>query len=438
MVAHSDSESPIPQDTEAEQALLGAVLLDNTLFEQARSLGLEPLDFWSPAHRVIYESMAKLADAVQPLDFFTLCNAISDSGNLESVGGRSAVSALIDGGMKLANLESYVNIIKEKAKRRRIIKTAEAMKRQAADPGADAEILLSVAADSLELARGDVGGLQLRPVQECGTDPEPVPLIRRTGDRFGSVLAVGEVCILSGPGKVGKSTLARQITLGAASWAGRPDAWQEVAGLDVRGGPAALVTFEDSDRRTFNACRLLKDPIPAGLGVLQARGHPLFGVREGEHLQARPQRLPAWFQVWAQIRKAKARLVVVDPIGSAFLGNSASVEAARAFIDALRTEAERAECGILLIAHSTKDARKEGKAGDPGQVSGSAAFSDAARAVMVLAHDRLSLELGNYCRPFQVDLEPITEGGRFAGFREAEPNGRKDAPGNTGITENDL
>ena len=447
MVAHSDSESPIPQDTEAEQALLGAVLLVPDHLEEVRgALTLE--DFWSPAHREIFRAMLAASDAGGAVDLVTVSGRLEDAGQLEAVGGWAAVSKLIGGAIRLSNVAAYATRIKDKSNRRALMRLGvELADKWAHDPG-DVEDVMAAASGALELIRaGDGGGLEDSPVQDCGSEPEPVPLIRRAGDRFGSVLAVGEVCILTGPGKVGKSTLVRQIASAAAdaasmaecAGAGSLDVWQEdVAGLDVRGGPAFLVTYEDSKRRTHDACRLLCDPIPPGLRVLQARGHPLFGVREGEPMTNRPQRLPAWFRVWAQIRKAKARLVVIDPLGSAFLGNSASVEAARAFIDALMDEAERAECGLLLVAHSTKDARKDGKADDPGQVAGSAAFSDAARAVMVLAHDRLSLELGNYCRPFQVDLEPITEGGRFAGFREAKPSCRTDAPGNTGITENDL
>lgn len=438
MASHNPESQPLPHDLDGEKLVLGAILADPVKLDAMRPL-LDPEDFGSPFHRAIYAAMLGRSDAGQPIDLVFLSRELRASGHPETT--IADLTALYNDRLPLADLPTYAASIRNAARLRRLSRTGEDLAKHAADSGADAEALAAAAVEALELARGDGAALQLRPVQECGADPEPVPLIRRAGDHFGSVLAVGEVCILTGPGKVGKSTLARQIALAAASRAGSPKAWQvDVAGLDVRGGAAAMISFEDSDRRTFEACRLLsEDAIPAGLGVLQARGHPLFGVLEGQHLQSRPQRLPAWFRAWSQIRKAKARLVVIDPLGSAFAANSASVEAARAFIDALRTEAERAACGVLLLSHSTKDARKDGKAGDPGQVAGSAAFSDAARAVLVLAHDRLSLELANYSRPFEVDLEPVyAEGKRFAGFREAEPSGRKDAPGNTGITENDV
>ena len=58
---------------------------------------------------------------------------------------------------------------------------------------------------------------------------------------------------------------------------------------------------------------------------------------------------------------------------------------------------------------------------DPGQVSGSAAFSDAARAVMVLTDDKLSMETANYSGPFTVPLGRIETDGRLVGF-EAIPD----------------
>ena len=436
MATHNPESQPLTRILDAERLVLGALIENPARIEEARAL-LDPADFGGPSLGPIFAAMLRRADEGGPIDLFLLSSELQAAGQPQVT--IASLTALYGDRLPLVDLPGYAAIIRNAGRLRRLSLTGLDLADKAANPDNDADQLAAVAVEALEMPPGAGGGLRLRPVSDCASDPEPVPLLRRAGDRFGSVLALGEVALLTGPGKVGKSTLARQIAHGAASHAAHPGACQEVAGLEVFGGNAVLISFEDSDRRTFEACRLLPGAIPAGLGVIQARGHPLFGVREGEHLQARPQRLPAWWRVWAQIRQAKARLVVVDPIGSAFLGNSASVEAARAFIDALRTEAERAECGILLIAHSTKDARKDGKAGDPGQVAGSAAFSDASRAVMVLAHDRLSLELGNYCRPFEVDLEPIlTEGGRFAGFREAEPNGRKNAAGDTGITEDDL
>lgn len=422
MVAQPESTPAPPlQDLEAEKCVMGAILLKADLIGQAREV-LAPGDFYSPAHRTLYEHMGKLADASRPIDLVTLAGALEDAGQLEACGGRAAISALIDGVPRLANLESYARRVKDKARARSTLRLFDDGRRMV-EQGEALEDVLAEVSDAVDLVRGSdpSGKLRLRPLAECSQEPEPVPLLRRDGDRFGSVLAVGEVAVLSGAGKAGKSTLALQVALGAAGCPGSPDAWQEVLGLEVRSGPVALVSFEDDLRRIYDRATLIGDAAPQSLHAVNARGFPLFGVREGEHIQARPRKLPAWFTLWAQLRRIRPRLVVIDPVGSAFLGNSASVEAVRAFIDALRSEAERAGCGVLLIAHATKGGRgQEATATDPGQVAGSAAWSDAARAVMVLRDNKLTLAHANYSDGFTVDLKPLQDGGRFRGFRVSD------------------
>ena len=424
MVTQPESPPPLPQDLEAEKCVLGAVLLKPALFDQAREI-LAPGDFTLAGHRSMFEYMGKLADGSKAIDLVTLAGALEDAGQLEACGGRPAISALIDGVPRLDNLEHYARRVKDKARARSILRLFDDVRRMV-EQGEALDDVLAAASDAVDRVRGSdpSGKLRLRPLAECSHEPEPEPLLRRAGDRFGSVLAVGEVAVLSGAGKAGKSTLALQVALGAAGCPAPPDAWQEVLGLEVRSGPVAVVSFEDDLRRIYDRSRLIVDGAAESLHAVNARGFPLFGVREGEHIQARPRRLPAWFTLWAQLRCIKPRLVVVDPVGSAFLGNSASVEAVRAFIDALRSEAERAECGVLLIAHATKGGRgQEATASDPGQVAGSAAWSDAARAVMVLRENKLTLAHANYSDRFTVDLEPMQDGGRFLGFRVAASSG---------------
>jgi len=80
--------------------------------------------------------------------------------------------------------------------------------------------------------------------------------------------------------------------------------------------------------------------------------------------------------------------VVVDPVLAAFNGDDTRVSAVRSFLDAVRQEAEPLGAGVLMIAHTTKAARKTQDDGsDPGAVSGSAAWTDAARAALLLSRE---------------------------------------------------
>ncbi|MFN8008066.1 MAG: replicative DNA helicase [Terriglobia bacterium] len=111
----------LPQSIEAERSILGAILLENGLLNQAVEL-LKTDDFYLGSHRSIFEQMMSLSEKNQPIDFLTLTNELANTGKLEEIGGRSFVSSLIDGVPRLSNLEYYARIVREKATLRRLIK----------------------------------------------------------------------------------------------------------------------------------------------------------------------------------------------------------------------------------------------------------------------------------------------------------------------------
>ena len=426
---------PLPQDLDAEKAVLGSILLVPDHLDMVRPV-LEASDFLSPAHQAVYRAMVALSEDAKPLsDLTLLAGWLDDTGELETVGGRAGVSALISNGIKLPNVLDYARRVKDKAKRRLLITIADHMHRLVLDPADDTDSILAASAGALDLLRGSDSAKfpEVRRLADCSTDPEPVPVLRQAGDRFGAVLSVGEVAVLSGNGKVGKSTLSLQWAMAAAGCPGGN--WQEVLGLEVRPGPVVLVSYEDVPRRVFDRARLLSDSIPDRLHVVNARTYPLFGVREGMSLQNRPERLPFWFTLWSRIRRIKPVLVVLDPLTSLMAARSDTVEAARGLIDHLRTEAEKAGCGVLVIAHPNKSARKDG-AIEVDPVAGSMGFSDAARGVLVLKRDKqddgstLQAATVNYGQTFEVSLDPWqNDRGRFVGFQaknesDHRPNGR--------------
>ena len=82
-----------PQNLEAEQSVLGAILLDNEAVNQA----LETLsgdDFYREAHRDIFRAMVELADRSQPVDAITLTDALRSKGALETIGGAAYIAEL--------------------------------------------------------------------------------------------------------------------------------------------------------------------------------------------------------------------------------------------------------------------------------------------------------------------------------------------------------
>jgi len=230
-------------------------------------------------------------------------------------------------------------------------------------------------------------------------DPLPDPLLRGT-NTGGSVLSRGEVLVLSGAGGRGKSTLAIQWAVAAAVGDATGRRWITCGGVQAKAGRTLIVNWEDSGRRiadrTLGASHLpsvksaldgadFAQAVRGRIRALPFRGRPLFGVEDGEHRLNRPRPLAhAWSPVWQAVKRSKSDVLVLDPALSAYVADQNDTAFVRLFIDALVSEAEAHRCGILLVAHSAKSARGDAASRHPGSVSGSAAWHDAARAVLTL------------------------------------------------------
>ena len=283
----------------------------------------------------------------------------------------------------------------------------------------------------------------LESLNAAARDPRPEPLIKPS-DGCGSLLAAGEIMLLAGAGGAGKSTLACQLAVRATQgeaggWSNGSD-WADVAGLRVRAGRVVILSYEDRRWRVWKRCQCIGKA--AGLnrdlqsaldqiGIVDAEGWPLFGISEGGHIGQAPERLDVWPHLWAKISDWKPSIVVIDPALCAFNSDDSRVAAVRAFLDALRNEAAQIDAGVVIVAHTTKGARNSSDGPlDPGAVSGSAAWTDAARTALLLASKKgetsfwdLSAIKSNYSGPFAVTLRSINgEDGELAGFEPTDYN----------------
>jgi len=112
-----------PQNMEAEQAVLGAILLEAEALVSAMER-LKSDDFYSVAHQRIYDAMVALNDDNQPIDLVTLASRLQDLGQMEEVGGIIYLTKLANAVPTAANVEYYATIVEEKAILRRLIRTA--------------------------------------------------------------------------------------------------------------------------------------------------------------------------------------------------------------------------------------------------------------------------------------------------------------------------
>ncbi len=118
------TERPLPDNLDAERFVLGAVMSDDTSFLQVAG-NISADDFSLEKHKRIFLRMMDLHERGDRIDRVTLANELMKQGQLQSVDGLSYLVSLDDGLPQLYNLESYVNIVKEKSLLRRIISVSQ-------------------------------------------------------------------------------------------------------------------------------------------------------------------------------------------------------------------------------------------------------------------------------------------------------------------------
>jgi replicative DNA helicase len=138
----------LPASSEAERAVLGAILLDNQAYPQAAEF-LQADDFLLDSHRRIYLRMAELAESGRPIDFVTLVEQLGQHKEIESVGGVAYVTSLTDGLPRVKNIEQYVKIVKDKALLRGLIHAATSAIQQAYEQDAPAEEIVDAAESAI-------------------------------------------------------------------------------------------------------------------------------------------------------------------------------------------------------------------------------------------------------------------------------------------------
>ncbi len=113
----------LPNNIDAEQSLLGAILIDNSVGIETIS-ELERSDFHYTAHQEIYESMASLQRVGMPIDVITMANELTKNDKLDTVGGMSYLSELTNVLPSAANFKFYFDIVKHNGMLRKIIGTS--------------------------------------------------------------------------------------------------------------------------------------------------------------------------------------------------------------------------------------------------------------------------------------------------------------------------
>src|SRR5581483_11467273 len=109
-----------PHNTEAEESVLGSLLIDPEAIEVVAAL-LQPDDFYHPRNRDIYAAMLRLYERRQPTDFVMVCDELEREDLLERIGGVGYVSRLLTVVPTSVHVEHYARVVERTALMRRLI-----------------------------------------------------------------------------------------------------------------------------------------------------------------------------------------------------------------------------------------------------------------------------------------------------------------------------
>jgi replicative DNA helicase len=228
-----------PHSIEAEQSVLGGLLLDNLAWDRAADLLTEG-DFYRLEHRLIYGAVGALIGASKPADVITVFEQLQNRGKAEDTGGLAYLNALAQSVPSAANLRRYAEIVRERAILRKLIAASDEIATNAFNPQGRAVPQILDDAEAQILRIGEEGARQRHGFQSI--DKLAVALIDRvmelaengaedvTGVRSGffgldrsmAGLQKGDLLVLAARPSMGKTALALNIAENVAVHEGLP------------------------------------------------------------------------------------------------------------------------------------------------------------------------------------------------------------------------
>ena len=229
-----------PNSIEAEQSLLGGLMLDNAAWDKVADL-IVASDFYRKDHRLIFAGIAELAETSNPCDVVTLSELLDNRDELEASGGLEYLAMLSNETPGAANVRAYARILRERSTLRSLISAGNQISgsafatdgRSASDLVDEAERLVFEIAE--KGARGQVGFRHLKSIlpdavdridllHQSGGDITGIPTGYTEFDKLTAGLQAGELIVIAGRPSMGKSALAVNIAENAAIGAKVPTA----------------------------------------------------------------------------------------------------------------------------------------------------------------------------------------------------------------------
>jgi len=122
-----------PNSIEAEEAVLGSILIDPDAYYEVARILTRPTDFYTTRNRWVWEAIRELSDAGMAIDVVTVIDKLRQHGQLNDAGGESVVISLLNAVPTSINVESYAQLVQQAAVRRRLVNAAGTVARLAYD-----------------------------------------------------------------------------------------------------------------------------------------------------------------------------------------------------------------------------------------------------------------------------------------------------------------
>lgn len=226
-----------PHSAEAEQAIIGGLMLDNNAWDKVSSK-LCDSDFYRTEHRILYRAIANLSKKDQPFDVVTLLDVLKSHNELDDAGGEVYLFELANNTPSVANISAYADIVREKSVQRQLITVATEIADSAYNPaGRQVPELLDVAESKVfaigEQTGGDGGPENIKSI--LVRTVEKIDALYHSGDaitglatglsdldEMTSGLQPSDLVIVAGRPSMGKTTLVMNMAEHAAIKSGKP------------------------------------------------------------------------------------------------------------------------------------------------------------------------------------------------------------------------
>ncbi len=137
-----------PQSIEAEEAVLGSVLIDqDAMIKIADTIKVD--DFYAEKNRIVYQAMIDLYGKREPIDALSMASLLEDRTKLKEIGGRAYLASLTNAVPTASNVQHYAGIVRQKATLRRLIRAGHEIIKLGGDETTDVEKMLDLAEQSL-------------------------------------------------------------------------------------------------------------------------------------------------------------------------------------------------------------------------------------------------------------------------------------------------